>query len=106
MEPDATYKYVLSFASMVEELLRWLVAERHGMHALVDALDFSTLTRMHEQSVTADGATLRRHSSDMIWRVRLRGRERRKGARDGGPTRASPATATCCLTHSGSGQRM
>ena len=53
MESDATYKHVLSFAFMVEELLRWLVADLHGMHALVDALDFSTLTRVHEQSVTA-----------------------------------------------------
>ena len=49
--------------------MRWLVAERHGMHALVDALDFSTLARIHEQSV-GDGATgLRRHSNDMVWRV-------------------------------------
>ena len=67
-----TYKRILSFAFMVEELLCWLVADRHGMHALVDALDFSTLTRMHEQSVTADAAALRRHSNDMVWRVHLR----------------------------------
>ena len=71
MEPDATYKHILSFAFMVEELLRWLVADRHGMHALVDALDFSTLTRVHEQSVTADAVTLYRHSKNMVWRVRL-----------------------------------
>ena len=74
MEPDVTYKHVLSFAFMVEELLRWLVADRHGMHALVDALDFSTLTRMHEQSVTAGAAALHRHSNDMVWRVHLRER--------------------------------
>ena len=42
MEPDATYKHLLSFAFLVEELLRRLVADLHGMHALVDALDFST----------------------------------------------------------------
>ena len=30
MEPDVTYKHVLSFAFMVEELLRWLVADLHG----------------------------------------------------------------------------
>ena len=72
MEPDATYKHVLSFAFMVEELLRWLVADLHGMHALVDALDVSTLTRVHEQSVTAGDAALRRHSNDMVWRVHLR----------------------------------
>ena len=57
MEPDATCKHFLSFAFMVEELLRWLVADLHGMHALVDALDFSALTRMHEQSVTAGAAS-------------------------------------------------
>ena len=71
MEPDATYKRILSFAFMVEELLHWLVAERHGMHALVDALDFSTLTRMHEQSVSDAGAALHRRSNDMVWRVHL-----------------------------------
>ena len=31
---------------MVEELLRWLVGDLRGMHELVDALDFSTLTRV------------------------------------------------------------
>ena len=56
MDPDATYKSILSYAIMVEELMHWLVADRHGMHALVDALDFSTLTRMHEQSVSDAGA--------------------------------------------------
>ena len=74
MDPDATYKHILSFAFMVEELMHWLVAERHGMHALVDALDLSTLTRMHEQSVSAAGTALRRHSNDMVWRVDLRAR--------------------------------
>ena len=72
MNPDATYKHIPSHAVMVEELMRWLVAERHGMHALVDALDFSTLTRMQEQSVSAAGAALRRFGSDMVWRVHLR----------------------------------
>ena len=72
MEPN--YKHLLSFAFMVEELLRWLVADLHGMHALVDALDFSALTRVHEQSVTAGAVALRRHSNDMVWRVHLRGR--------------------------------
>ena len=72
MEPDATYKYLLSSAFMVEELMCWLVAERHGMHALVEALDVSTLTRVHEQSVTGDGEALRRRSNDMVWRVHLR----------------------------------
>ena len=72
MEPDATYKHILSFAFMVEELLRWLVADVHGMHELVDALDFSTLMRVQEQSVTAGDRVLHRHSNDMVWRVRLR----------------------------------
>ena len=74
MDPDATYKSILSYAIMVEELMHWLVADRHGMHALVDALDFSTLTRMHEQSVSDAGAALHRHSNDMVWRVNLRER--------------------------------
>ena len=73
MDPDATYKRILSHAVMVKELLRWLVAERHGMHSLVDALDFSTLTRLSEQSVGDAGAVLRRHSNDMVWRVHLHG---------------------------------
>ena len=80
MDPDTTYKRILSHAFMVEELMRWLVAERHGMHALVDALDLPTLTRMHEQSVRAAGAAQRRYGNDMVWRVRLRER----GANDSG----------------------
>ena len=74
MDPDTTYKRILSFAFMVEELMRWLVADRHGMHALVGALDLSTLTRMHEQSVSAAGAAQRRYGNDMVWRVHLRER--------------------------------
>ena len=74
MEPDATYKYLLSSTFMVEELMRWLVAKRHGLHALVDALDFATLTRVHEQSVTDGGEALRRRANDMVWRVHLRER--------------------------------
>ena len=72
MEPDATYKHILSFAFMVEELLRWLVADVYGMRKLVDALDFSTLMRVQEQSVTPSAGALHRHSNDMVWRVRLR----------------------------------
>ena len=33
MDPDATYKSILSHAIMVEELMHWLVADRHGLHA-------------------------------------------------------------------------
>ena len=108
MDPDATYKRILSFAFMVEELLRWLVADRHGMHALVDALDLSTLTRMHEQSaavsprgapvalstltrmheqsVTAGAVALHRHSNDMVWRVHLRERGEEDPVAPGGQT--------------------
>ena len=89
MEPDATYKYLLSSTFMVEELMRWLVAERHGMHALVEALDFATLTRVHEQSVTGDGEALRRRSNDMVWRVHLR----EHGTRDAASPRTRPERA-------------
>ena len=91
MDPDATYKRILSFAFMVEELLRWLVADRHGMHALVGALDLSTLTRMHEQSVTAGAVALHRHSNDMVWRVHLR---ERGGDDTGAPAGRSGPTAS------------
>ena len=74
MDPDATYKHLLSHPGMVEALLRWLVAERNAMHALVDALDLSTLARLPEQSVSDAGETLRRRSNDMVWRVGLRER--------------------------------
>ena len=86
MQPDATYKYLLSSAFMVEELIRWLVAERHGLHALVETLDFSTLTRVHEQSVTGDGEALRRHANDMVWQVHLR----EHGTGDAASPRARP----------------
>ena len=72
MDPDTTYERILSFAFMVEELMRRLVADRHGMHALVDALDLPALARMHEQSLSAAGAALRRYGNDMVWRVNLR----------------------------------
>ena len=78
MDPDATYKSILSYAIMVEELMHWLVADRHGMHALVDALDFSTLTRMHEQSVS----DRRRGAGDA---ERGEDAARRPGGRTGGP---------------------
>ena len=89
MEPDATYKYLYSSALMVEELVSWLVAERHGMHALVEALDFDTLGRVHEQSVTGEGEALRRRSNDMVWRVHLR----EHGAGDAAVPRARPERA-------------
>ena len=89
MEPDTTYKYLLSSTFMVEELMHWLVADRHGLHALVEALDFATLTRVHEQSVTGDGEALRRRSNDMVWRVHLR----EHGTGDAASPRARPERA-------------
>ena len=74
MQPDATYKHLLSHAFMVEELLRWLVADLRSMRELVDALELSTLTRVHEQSVSAGPTGLHRRGNDMVWRVRLRER--------------------------------
>ena len=95
MEPDATYKYLLSSTFMVEELMHWLVADRHGMHSLVEALDFATLTRVHEQSVTGEGEALRRRSNDMVWRVHLRehgtGDAASPGGSDGARREASGA---------------
>ena len=91
MDPDAAYKHILSHGIMVEELLRWLVAERHGMQALVDALDFSTLTRMHEQSVSDGDAALHRHSNDMVWRVHLREHDRDDALAPAGRSDRSPS---------------
>ena len=90
MDPDATYKSILSHAIMVEELMHWLVAERHGMHALVDALNLSTLTRMHEQSVSTGATALRRHSNDMVWRVDVRARGEKDAPAPAG--RSAPPT--------------
>ena len=74
MQPDATYKHLLFRAFMVEELLRRLVADLRGMRELVDALERSTLTRVHEQSVSIGPTALHRRGNDMVWRVRLRER--------------------------------
>ena len=74
MRPDLTYKTIFGHAFMVEELMRWLVADLHGAHELVHALDFSRLRRVHEQSV-ADGAGGQHgYANDMVWRAPLRGR--------------------------------
>ena len=77
MEPDATYKNFLSSAFMVEELMRWLVADLHGARELVDGLDLSRLRRVHEQSVTSGTGTLHRHAKDMVWRAPFRRRHER-----------------------------
>ena len=86
MSPDPTYKAIYGHAFMVEELMRWLVAERHGLHALAEGLDFSTLVRVHEQSVSDAGKAQRRRANDMVWRVHLRER----GAHDAPAARGRP----------------
>ena len=75
MRPDPTYKDIFSHAFMVEELMRWLVADLHGARALVEALDFSGLERVHEQSVTSHGDEQHRHANDMVWRAPFRERD-------------------------------
>ena len=72
--PDPTYKQIFAHAFMVEELMRWFVAEVHGAHELVEGLDFSQMLRLHEQSVTGDAENPRRYADDMVWRVRFRDR--------------------------------
>ena len=74
MQPDPTYKQIFAHAFMVEELMRWFVADVHGAHELVDALDFSEMIRLHEQAVTGDAEQPRRYADDMVWRVRFRDR--------------------------------
>ncbi len=80
MQPDPTYKRIFGHEFMVEELMRWFVADVHGARELVDALDFSEMVRLHEQSVTGDAETPRRYADDMVWRVRFRGRSEDEGA--------------------------
>ena len=73
MQPDPTYKRIFAHEFMVEELMRWFVADLHGARELVDALDFRRMLRLQEQSVTGDAETPRRYADDMVWRVRFRG---------------------------------
>ena len=75
MRPDPTYKTIFGHAFMVEELMRWLVADLRGARELVDALDFSRLQRMHEQSVSSGAAALRGYANDMVWQAPFRGRD-------------------------------
>ena len=71
--------------------MHWLVADRHGMHALVDALDFSTLTRMHEQSVidlvTPEAAQDGNAERSAAWATQA------GGGTSGAPWRADPRFA-------------
>ena len=75
MQPDPTYKIIFADRFMVEELMRWLVAEVHGARELVDALDFSGLERAPEQSVASgtDGG-LHTYANDIVWRAPFHGR--------------------------------
>ena len=75
MQPDPTYKDIFGHAFMVEDLMRWLVADLHGARTLVEALDFSGLERVHEQSVTSHGDEQHRHANDMVWRAPFRERD-------------------------------
>ena len=69
MQPDPTYKIIFAHRFMVEELMRWLVADLHGAHNLVDALDFSGMQRVQEQSVTTGGDGLHGYANDIVWRA-------------------------------------
>ena len=75
MRSDLTYKTIFGHRFMVEELMRWLVGDLHGAGELVDALDFSAMERVQEQSVTSgtDGR-LRTYANDIVWQVPLHGR--------------------------------
>ncbi len=79
MKPDPTYKQIFAHEFMVEELMRWFVADLHGARELVDALDFGKMLRLHEQSVTGDMEEPRKYADDMVWRVLFRGRSEDEG---------------------------
>ena len=74
MQPDPTYKIIFAHRFMVEELMRWLVADVHGARELVDALDFSGMQRAQEQSVTSGAGGQHVYANDMVWRVPFHGR--------------------------------
>ena len=74
MLPDATYKTIFSHRFMVEELMRWLVADLHDAAGLVDALDFPGMVRAQEQSVTTGVGGQRDYANDIVWQVPIRDR--------------------------------
>ena len=74
MLPDATYKTIFAHRFMVEELMRWLVADLHGAGGLVDALDLSGMERMQEQSVTSGAGGQHGYANDIVWQVPTRHR--------------------------------
>jgi predicted transposase/invertase (TIGR01784 family) len=65
-EHDGGYKLLFSHPRMVEELLRGFIREEW-----VADLDFATLERIGDSYV---GEDLRERRSDMVWRLRWRGR--------------------------------
>ena len=80
MRPDPTYKTIFAHPFMVEELMRWLVADLHGARELVDALDFCGMVRVHEQSVASGARGQHGYANDMVWQVPFH----RRPADDGG----------------------
>ena len=74
MQPDPTYKIIFAHRFMVEELMHWLVADVHGARELVDALDFSGMQRVQEQSVTSGAGGQHVYANDIVWRVPFHGR--------------------------------
>ena len=74
MRQDPAFKDIFAYRFMVEELMRWFVGDLHGGRELVDALDFSLLLRVQEQSTTGRAGDKRRYANDIVWRVPFRGR--------------------------------
>ena len=54
--------------------MRWFVGDLHGARDLVDALDFSRLLRVQEQSTTGRADDKRTCANDIVWRVPSHGR--------------------------------
>ena len=79
MRPDPTYKLMFEHEFMVEELMRWFVADLSGARELVDALDFSSLLQLGSESVTGEPEDLHEYADDMVWRVRFRDRSEDDG---------------------------
>ena len=74
MRQDPACKDIFAYGFMVEELMRWFVGDLHGGRELVDALDFSLLLRVQEQSTTGRAGDKRSYANDIVWRVPFRGR--------------------------------
>jgi hypothetical protein len=74
MRQDPAFKDIFAYGFMVEELMRWFVGDLHGGRELVDALDFSLLLRVQEQSTTGRAGDKRSYANDIVWRVPFRGR--------------------------------